>query len=213
MERTFNRPGCQDIKVRVSTNLGCETVKSYPCALDVWPVPDAGFTYSPLFPSTSESTVNIQSTAAGARSWEYWINGLAISTQENFSHAFSDSGNYELVQVVANSQGCMDTISYQVDVSLAAEMFIPTGFTPNGDNLNDLFGPVAPYINPEGYKMSIYNRWGNLVFETTSPTEFWNGKYNNSGKNAQSGTYAYRILYKIENESLKFIDGEVNLIR
>lgn len=86
---------------------------------------------------------------------------------------------------------------------------IPNAFTPNGDNLNNIFT-----INGEriaSFRMEIYNRWGERIFETNSITQGWDGKIN--GKEAQQGTYAYRVLVRggIGDEVIKI--GRVSLIR
>ena len=74
-------------------------------------------------------------------------------------------------------------------------VFIPNTFTPNGDGLNDTWGPVMQEYQTEGYQMSLYDRWGQQVFYTTDTEERWDGTV--SGKPAMGNTiYSYKIIVK-----------------
>lgn len=88
---------------------------------------------------------------------------------------------------------------------------IPTGFTPNGDGLNDDFRPLGSGEFASDYQIIIYNRWGQEVFRSVDPLQGWDGKY--KGQEALTGVYAYFITYKnIYNED-KLIKGNVTLTR
>ncbi|MCB2195066.1 MAG: gliding motility-associated C-terminal domain-containing protein [Bacteroidetes bacterium] len=86
-------------------------------------------------------------------------------------------------------------------------VYIPEAFTPNGDGTNDLFQPVFTFI-PTDYEMRIYNRWGNVVFETSNYTEPWDGKEPN-GNSARTGSYIYII--KIETPNNQIIEKRGNI--
>jgi len=68
---------------------------------------------------------------------------------------------------------------------------LPNVFTPNGDLLNDLFGPLEPYRYVQSIDINIYNRWGQVMFHTTDPSINWNGNVNNSGGPCPDGVYYY----------------------
>jgi gliding motility-associated-like protein len=88
---------------------------------------------------------------------------------------------------------------------------IPTGFTPNGDGLNDDFRPLGSGEYASEYQMTIFNRWGQEVFRSVDPLNGWDGRY--KGQEALTGVYAYFITYKnIYNES-KLLKGNVTLTR
>ncbi len=92
----------------------------------------------------------------------------------------------------------------------SVKFFVPTVFSPNEDGINDFFEPLGDKI--ELIEMRIFNRWGGLVFQSSSSEIAWNGKEN--GKFASEGVYAYKIFYKdlrtLEN---KTVFGEVTLMR
>lgn len=94
-----------------------------------------------------------------------------------------------------------DSVVYSVEsnvvpMSQDSIFIMPDAFTPNGDNMNDEFIPGWK-IDPEDldvvqYRLSVYNRWGNLVFETTDPIDGWNGMFD--GEEAPSEVYLYRVF-------------------
>ena len=93
--------------------------------------------------------------------------------------------------------------------------YVPNTFTPDGDNLNNTFQPV--FVNgfdPQGYTLYIFNRWGQIVFESHDTNVGWNGRYGVDGDFAQDGTYSWKIEVKDEHSANRemFI-GHVNILR
>ncbi len=91
--------------------------------------------------------------------------------------------------------------------------WLPNAFSPNGDGLNDEFKPVERYDYLQSYHISIYNRWGQMIFETNDINEGWDGNY--KGQPAPNGTYIYKIVYKTYStgEETQTRTGHVSLVR
>lgn len=89
-------------------------------------------------------------------------------------------------------------------------LFIPNAFSPNGDGLNDLFGPNEGLESSFGYSLMIYNRWGEMMFKGSNPNDHWDGTY--KGKMLDVGVYFYNLTYKCDGKS-HHQKGEVHLIR
>lgn len=213
ISHTFRRIGCNDVWVKVSTEHGCETVERYECLVNVWPVPTARFTYNPYFPDILNPTVNFVDQSSGATSVIYDLeNGYSIA-QRNFSYTFPDTGSFSARQVVENQYGCMDTAYQYINIDYKTTVYIPNAFTPNGDNINDYFGLVGEGIQTEGFSMLIYNRWGNLVYQTNNPNDPWNGKMNNTGEIVESGTYVYYIRYTEHTGLDQYVHGQINVVK
>ncbi|MFA9211848.1 MAG: gliding motility-associated C-terminal domain-containing protein, partial [Moraxellaceae bacterium] len=91
-------------------------------------------------------------------------------------------------------------------------VFIPNTFTPDGNEFNNIFKAIVD-LDPLSWKLEIYNRWGELIFETTDKNETWDGTY--EGKPAKEGTYTYKVTYVpcgvIQEEQI--ITGHVNILR
>jgi len=110
--------------------------------------------------------------------------------------------------VVVNQEGSAETSqSNTACVTLNPEVYIPNAFTPNDDGTNDEFKPEFSFL-PTDYNLKIYNRWGNVIFESNSATEPWTGT-DTSGKKVPTGTYIY--LLQIKTPKGETIDKRGNI--
>lgn len=166
--------------------------------------PTAGFTSNP---QAALLGVDIQfsdsSLANGDTivSWLWVFGDGDTSLLQNPVHAFQDTGTYNVMLIVTNTQGCTDTII--IDMIVITEIVVPNIFTPNGDGVNDNF--VIQYL-PQLYpnsKLYIYNRWGNRIYKSENYQNDWDG-----GKFAE-GTYFY-VLYVSDGTEKH---GTVTLLR
>ena len=98
--------------------------------------------------------------------------------------------------------------SNHLNLFLESQMYFPTAFKPNG--INNVFKPVSRFFSGTAYTFQIYNRWGQLIFETTNPEDGWNGEY--KGKTVEQGVYVYHVSYlDVYNKSVVF-RGTVMLV-
>ena len=112
---------------------------------------------------------------------------------------------------VRDNNDCTGRDSVLVDLKDCGKGFyMPTGFTPNNDGKNDLAKPIL-LGNVVQYRFWIYNRWGELIFETTDPWKGWNGVY--KGQQQSSGVFVWRCVYQFQNEVVKHENGSFILIR
>ena len=94
--------------------------------------------------------------------------------------------------VYEDACGNLSETSEQVCLILSTNLGVPNAFSPNGDGINDIFKVSDGIYN--NFVLSVYSRWGSLVFETTNPSEGWDGNFN--GEPAASGTYLYRVSFE-----------------
>jgi gliding motility-associated-like protein len=132
-----------------------------------------------------------------------WSDG---STQN--PHGLSQPGTYTLE--VRDRNGCYGTDQITITHTFCIEIMVPNAFTPNGDGKNDVFQAMVPVPLP-GYRMQIWNRWGMLVFETTTIAKGWDGTL--AGQAQPAGTYVYKITYKTTTGQEKQQAGTLVLIR
>jgi gliding motility-associated-like protein len=92
---------------------------------------------------------------------------------------------------------------------LPGDIGVPTAFSPNGDGNNDQLFVLGNNFN--AFTLSVYNRWGQKVFETSKRTEGWDGSF--KGQPANQGVYAYKLYYKLDTGEEGFTSGNVTLVR
>ena len=125
-------------------------------------------------------------------------------------------GCYKIAAV--DTLGNISDFSNEVCVSDCPLYQLPNAFTPNGDGINDLYTPILPYSGVTRIELKIYNRMGNLVYETTSPDINWNGQDQKTGKEMPTGVFYYvcEVYFDTltgEQKLEKPLSGYIHLIR
>jgi gliding motility-associated-like protein len=146
--------------------------------------------------------------------WYWNFDFLGEDTIRNSQFAFPDSGQYPTTLIVTNQFGCSDTITKVVRIDTDHILFIPNAFTPTGDGLNEGFGPIGVGIRSKAgdYRMQIFNRWGELIFESRKIEDLWYG-LNDKDELLPNGVYVYQIdLIDAFNRKQKY-SGKVTLLR
>ena len=88
-------------------------------------------------------------------------------------------------------------------------LYIPNAFTPNGDGINDFFGPEA--IDVSKYSLKIFNRWGEIIFTSNNLKNGWDGTF--KGKTVQNDVYVYQLNYEFNTGKTGNVVGRVTLIQ
>ena len=193
--------------VATNTITGCVQYSS--ALVTVHPNPIADF-----IQTWDELMAIFTNTSSGALNY-YWNmgDGGIIITSENVSYTYEieDSTSYIITLIAETEFGCIDTISRIITTPLV--FYIPNAFTPDGNEYNNVFTPIFSNKRKiENYSLSIYNRWGEIVFETKDVDFGWDGFYKN--KMAESGTYIWQLQFtNLFNSKKELINGHVNLLR
>ncbi len=141
----------------------------------------------------------------GAESY-YWNTGETTETI-----TIDSMGNY--IVEVTSYENCKSIDAVQI-LWAGTPFYLPNAFTPNGDGLNDNFAPIPRYDYVNKYHLSIYNRWGQRIYETTDINKGWDGTY--KGSPCMLGAYVYRIVYEEFGQQpieSKVVEGTVMLVR
>ncbi len=192
---TYDETGVFTVSVDVTSPIGCQTDTTWKNLITILGSPRARFDYTPDQPSNIEPTVHFLDESEDAIQWRWDFSGLDVSLQRNPVFTFPDTGLQVIELVVTHQSGCRDTTLELIDVIPEVRYFLPNAFTPNGDGKNDLFKGQGKMVGATNFRMTIWNRYGEMLFETTDPFEGWNGKKNNSGKLAQQGVYLVQVTY------------------
>ncbi len=183
---------------------------------------NAPFTYFNVTPSVmflpyaTFTTRNLTTGAVGYQ-WNvyYSKNGANVgkSTKTDPYFTVFDTGYYDIELISVSNQGCYDTLllTKPIYVNPKGMLYVPTAFTPTHDDRNEIFKPDVTNVQKEYYHFSIYNRWGEKVFETHDPTQGWDGTKN--GKPCPIGVYVFKVGGKFLNGDDVGTEGVVTLIK
>jgi gliding motility-associated-like protein len=121
-------------------------------------------------------------------------------------------GTYYLNLTVTTAQGCSDSISLPLEIIPDIVFYVPNTFTPDDDEHNQTWRFYVEGIDEMGFHLTIYNRWGETVWETYDPSGEWDGMY--GGKLVQPGVYTWTAWYKErDSDGKKIRQGFVNVLR
>jgi gliding motility-associated-like protein len=207
-----NAPGTLDATLIVTTLNGCTDTIQLPAAVTVLPPPQAAFVQAASFGS-NQATVVFTDQSSGAATW-FWQFGdpaSGTSTQQNPTYTYPQPGCYPTLLTITDAAGCTDTISETFCFEAETSLYIPNSFTPGGDGKNEIFIPAGENISSENYLFRVYNRWGEMIFETRSPAVGWDGTY--KGRKVQIDTYVWTLQYTDANNRTRQDIGHVNVIR
>lgn len=214
------QPGTYSIELQLTNSLGCVYDTLISNALLALPSPQAGFSTSPTVVQVDNPLVSFIDQSSGEiSSWNWTFHvppSIETSTVQNPEFLFPNTigGDYEVQLVVSNAYGCSDSITGIITVFENYTLFIPNAFSPDGNEFNNQFSVYGYGIETRNFQLSIYNRWGELIFVSKDPTRGWDGSIGTNGEMAPIGTYTYRLNYQLKNQDQpKVISGHVNLIR
>lgn len=180
--------------------------------VEVNPKVVANFTSNP---SSGLAPLPVQFTNLSSNAYFFiWDFGdlSAGSVEKDPLHTYTEDGKFDVTLIVSDSLGCSDTTSGVINVNTVDALFLPNAFTPNGDGLNDVFEPTYNKNRFEFLEMTIFNRWGVVVFETKMPGgEWWNGKIN--GTPEPPGIFSYTVTARDKKGRSYERNGTVTLIR
>ena len=147
----------------------------------------------------TNAIINFEETNDGSSVAWYWDFGdSTFSTLTNPDHSFSYIGNYTICLIANNQFNCFDTACIDLEI-LPEPIVIPNVITPNNDFNNDLF--YVQGIN-DRFSITILNRWGNIVYESSPYQNNWDGR-TNSGKPLSEDTYFYVLYNDIDDKKFQ----------
>ncbi|MFM8243735.1 MAG: gliding motility-associated C-terminal domain-containing protein, partial [Crocinitomicaceae bacterium] len=201
------------IALNVTNQYGCTA--GIQAKAKAFPLPKAHFSQSENSLAENVAMVFFQDeSSSDVTTWQWLVNNQNVYNGTDFYHEFEGAGTFSVVLIVENEHSCRDTADNVIEVKPTLTVYVPNTFTPNGDEHNHLFYPVfsGSNLDRKSYSFLIYNRWGEIVYQTTDLNEGWNGFYN--GSPCIQGTYSWEISFKkVNEEKMEHLVGHVNLVR
>jgi gliding motility-associated-like protein len=202
-----------EVSIEVTDVHGC--LHDTTVVAEAFPEPVASFSIEQIgtcipFEDSDNVTMTNNSVNGQTGTWNFGDGQTALFTPgSNVTHGYAEAGTYTITLEIMSADGCMDTTTQQICTLPEEPVFIPDIFSPNDDGKNDTLYVRGKFITRLEFR--VYNRWGEVVFETNSVTQGWDG--NVRGIPAQSGSYYYTITATVGSATRVEEVGEIVLIR
>ncbi len=214
VDHQYNVEDCYDVTLTVTDNIGCSSTQVVQNMVCVYDIPTAIFTTDELVHLTTESQFEFTNLSTNANTYLWNFDDGFTSLATNPIHTFPENAaNYTVVLYAFNEAGCYDSTYLNLLLLEDLLVYVPNSFTPNMDGANDEFLPVIQSgYKRDSYTLSIYNRWGELVFVSHDPLYGWTGQY--GYLKCPVGTYTWVINFQLlQTKEDKEISGHINLLK
>lgn len=208
--------GLYDVQLVVTSPFGCIDSTTFIDYLTVHPKPVADFRHSPNPAYMFNPTVHLTNYSVNGDSYEWFIQdgNPSFSQLEHVQTMFPDglAGDYEVTLITTSEFGCIDTSTQIVIVLPEVLLYAPNTFTPDDDEFNQDWGVHISGIDIFNFELLIFNRWGQIIWESHDPAASWDGTYN--GEYVQQGTYTWTIEAKdLVNDRKYEFNGFINVLK
>ena len=214
---TFAYPGFYSVNMTATSIYGCVYTGSVQDIVEVTPLPTADFVLSRNPVTWFETSVQANDNSQGnIVNWNWTSQGAESITSNGMNAMFTFPqgvvGTYMLNLTVTTAQGCSDSVSLPLQVIPDIVFYVPNTFTPDNDEHNQTWKFYVEGIDQMGFHLTVYNRWGETIWETYDSTSEWDGKYGD--KSVEPGIYTWTVWYKDrDSDGKKTKSGYVQILR
>lgn len=201
-----------DVSVFVNFGEGCNA--TYLVVVGSLPELTGQIVASPYVQSVENPEFDLRAAVSGTDSvlWTIPEVGLSNSTMDWEVTMPAFPGAYDVVLTLLGDSGCTAAVTTKIYIKDNFMMFVPTAFTPDNDGVNDYFLPSLTYA-PERYRLTIFDRWGIVFFETDDPYEKWLGQGVSGNYFVNDDVYTWQITVELEDSEAKVYSGTVAVLR
>lgn len=208
--------GIYDLQIIATSDEGCSSEITLSDLIEVYAKPRADFYNEPVKISTIDPIGGFVNESVGAISYNWTFDQYGTSNDVNPSFEFpsDEPRNFEICLEAINSEGCADTLCRFLQLENEYILFAPNTFSPDNDGVNDTFLPIIRGFDESTYTLRIFDRWGNLVFQTNKSDVPWTGNVDGGSYYVQPDTYVWRIDVKdLEIADFRTFGGHITVIR
>ena len=213
----YTNSGLYDVTLTATTVNGCVTSVTYLSYINIMETPIASFSYMPTEIDVTNTRVHFTNNSLYADTYEWnFGDGTALNFEETPTHEYpiTPNANYNVTLIASNANGCQDIAEQLVHIKDVLLYFMPNTFTPDGDDFNESFKPMfASGLDVFDYHIMIFNKWGEMVFESFNVDYGWNGTYGGN-ELVKDGAYIWKIEFgETMSDKKHFVEGHVIVLK
>ena len=204
----YANTGTYTVKLTAIDTSTCNKTDNSIFTITVFAVPTANFQFSPI-PADANKPINFSNFSTGATSYSWDFGDGEISTERDPSHLFNASQTFNVCLTAINAAGCRDTFCLPVTAKVIPLLDLPNAFTPGRFGKNSIVSVEGFGIGKMDWK--IYNRWGQVVFASTSRKQGWDGTF--KGVVQPTDVYTYTLDVEFTDGKKFRKTGDITLLR
>ncbi|MBR5982570.1 MAG: PKD domain-containing protein [Bacteroidales bacterium] len=168
--QTFDETGSYNVSLTVTSDFGCSNTKTKNNMIVIYEEPRAEFVIDPDLTSILTTEIKFINYSEGGTTylWNFGDGNTSIWSNETQIHTYEKAGDYTAMLVAKNKYQCVDTAYKKLSITNVYTFYAPTAFTPNGDGDNDFFYISGNGIDDNNFELTVYNRYGERMFKTTT---------------------------------------------
>ncbi|MFN5621330.1 MAG: PKD domain-containing protein [Flavobacteriales bacterium] len=221
---SFDAPGLYGVELILINSAGCEYSIANNAYLTSYAPPTVGYTVGPQPTDIYDTELHFESVTNGYPITDYaWtfsstaggLLGGSAAANPVFTFPNDYGGTYLVNLEVTDIHNCTAFVSGNtVQINDITQFYIPSGFTPNNDGLNDVLQFVGADIDETRFQFEVFNRFGEKMFESADPNSAWTGNTGNGEYYAPNGVYSWRAIVVSKSTGVKKeINGSIIIMR
>ena len=209
--------GQYSFQMIVTSYEGCLDSIIFYDAINVIPKPIANFYFSPNPVTIFNTQVEFVNHSINGDTYQWFFEGATPSTSTadesiTINYPEGEQASYNAMLITTSDLGCVDTLVRLIRILPEVILYAPNTFTPDGDQYNQTWKIYMEGVDIYDFNLFVYNRWGQVVWESHDPSIGWDGQFN--GRSVMAGAYTWVIdVGNIVNDERLTYSGNVNIIR
>jgi|GEM_PF-1803571 len=218
LSHTYEAGGLYDVGLTVTSANGCVASDEEIGYINITSMPIADFSLTPQITDVSHTEIEFTNESINGDEYE-WDFGdeTELSNDVDPTHVYADVPNQYAITlwVFNNDRVCKDSIQKFITINDVLLYYVPNVFTPDQDAYNETFKPIfTSGFDPFDYHLMIFNRWGEVIFESHDTRYGWDGTYPEDGKLCADGVYVWKISFaETMSDKRHDITGHVSLLK
>ena len=207
-KHVFENNGSFNVQLSIKSTEGCSNTGTK--KIEVYKKPTAAFSLTPKVAIIDNATITFTNQSSGASRYQWNFGDSSKSQEKDPVYLYTAPGEFDVRLIVESENACLDTAYDHVTVGA---FYAPNAFAPKSNvEKNRVFSPVSIGMQLNDYVFSVFNRWGNKIFETKETATPWDGKSDDASE-AASGAYVWTVYYRDIRGNEHKHSGTVILLR